>query len=83
MVIWKEREHELDDAQATNDPNSARALRECRLLKFFQIPRMRTQVRLLDHLIQMWDPKQQHFQVGIHILTFYVEDIYFLTVLSR
>ena len=31
----------------------------------------------------MWNPKQQHFEVGPHILTVEVEDIYFLTRISR
>ena len=31
----------------------------------------------------MWDLEQQHFQVGTHILTLDVEDIYFLTGISR
>ena len=43
---------------------------------------MRAHVRLLEHLIRMWDRKQHLFQVGTHILTLYVEDIYFLTSLS-
>ena len=43
---------------------------------------MISHVRLLDHLIQMWDLDQQHFQVGTHILTIDVEDIYFLNGLS-
>ena len=82
MVIWKEREHELDDAQAVNNPNTILSLRECALLKLFRIPGMRTHVHLLEHLIRMWDPEQQHFQVGTHILTLDVEDIYFLTEIS-
>ena len=39
--------------------------------------------RLLEHILQMWNPEQQHFEVGAHILTVEVEDIYFLTVLLR
>ena len=31
----------------------------------------------------MWNPEQQYFKVGAHILTMEVEDIYFLTGLSR
>ena len=31
----------------------------------------------------MWDPNQQNFVVGTHTLKIYVEDIYFLTGLSR
>ena len=38
---------------------------------------------LLEHMIYMWDHDQQHFVVGTHNLIIYVEDIYFLTGLSR
>ena len=31
----------------------------------------------------MWNLEQQYFEVGAHILTVEVEDIYFLTGLSR
>ena len=31
----------------------------------------------------MWNPEHQHFEVGPHILTIEVEDIYFLIGLSR
>ena len=51
MVIWKEHEHELDDSQATNDPITMRALRECGILKYFRFSGMRAHVFLLDHLI--------------------------------
>ena len=30
----------------------------------------------------MWDPDQEHFFVGVHILPIEIEDIYFLTDLS-
>ena len=43
---------------------------------------MREHVRLLDHLIRMWNPNEQYFEVGGHILTLEVEEIYFLTRLS-
>jgi hypothetical protein len=38
---------------------------------------MRAQVRLLEHLVQMWDPDQHVFHVGMHTLTIDIEDIYF------
>jgi hypothetical protein len=44
---------------------------------------MRAQVRLLEYLVRMWDPDQQVFIVGAHTLTIDIEDIYFLTGLSR
>ena len=38
---------------------------------------------LLEHLLWMWNPEQQHFEVGAHILTVEVDDIYFWTGLLR
>ena len=82
MVIQKEFEHEMDDSKETNDPMTIRALRECGILKYFRVSGMRPHVCLMDHLIRMWNPNQQHFQVGTHILTIDVKDIYLLTILS-
>ena len=59
------------------------ALRQCRLLKFFKIEGMRAQLRLLEYLVHMWDVNEHEFHVGAHIITIYIEDIYFLTGLSR
>jgi hypothetical protein len=84
MVLeWREREHEDDNATAENHPPTIAALRNCGLLKYFWIPGMRAQVRFLEHLVRMWDPDQQVFNVGAHTLTIDIEDIYFLTGLSR
>jgi hypothetical protein len=44
---------------------------------------MRAQLRLLEYLVHMWDVDQQVFHVGAHILEIDIEDIYFLTGLSR
>ena len=44
---------------------------------------MRAQVRLLEYLVHMWDLDQQVFNVGAHTLSIDIEDIYFLTGLSR
>jgi hypothetical protein len=84
MVLeWREREHEDDNSATKNHPQTIAALRDCSLLKYFRIPGMRAQVRLLEHLVWMWDPDQQVFNVGAHTLTIDIEDIYFLTGLSR
>jgi hypothetical protein len=84
MVIeWRERLNGDDNATAENHPQTIADLRDCSLLKYFRIPSMRAQVRLLEHLVRMWDPDQQVFNVGAHTLTIDVEDIYFLTGLSR
>ena len=83
MVLeWHEREHEEDDSLSKNDPRTVVTLRYCGLLKFFRIPGMRAQVRLLEYLIHMWDVDQQVFHVGVHTLSLDIEGIYFLTGLS-
>jgi hypothetical protein len=84
MVLeWREREHEDDNSIAENHPQTIASLRDCGLLKYFCILGMRAQVRLLEHLVRMWHLDQQVFNVGSHTLTIDIEDIYFLTGLSR
>ena len=42
MVIeWRERQHEVDDNDAFQDPNTVRALHEYDLLNCFHIPTMK------------------------------------------
>ena len=43
---------------------------------------MKAHIRLLEYIINMWDPDQEHFVIGVHILCIEIEDIYFLTSLS-
>ena len=52
MVLeWREREHEEDNTNAENHPPTIAALRDCGLLKYFCIPSMRAQVRLVEYLV--------------------------------
>jgi hypothetical protein len=83
MLEWHEKEHEEDDAIARNDSGTISALRDCGLLKFFWMLGMRAQVRLLEYFVHMWDVDQQVFHVGVHTLSLDIEDVYFLTGLSR
>jgi hypothetical protein len=83
MLEWREREHEMEDQIVANDPNTMLALRRCGLEKFFQVHGMRAQVRLLEFLVKMWEPDEQVFKVGVHDIALEIEDIYFLTGLSR
>jgi hypothetical protein len=84
MVLeWRKREHQEDNAMVENHPPTIAALRDCGLLKYFRILGMRAQVKLLEYLVHMWDPDQQVFHVGVHTLSLDIEDIYFLTGLSR
>ena len=43
---------------------------------------MKAHIQLLEYIIGMWDPDQENFVVGFHILPIELEDIYFLTGLS-
>ena len=79
MLIWKERQHDNDDSFAERNAGCIATLRDCGLLKFFQTPSLVSHDRLLEHILRMWNPKKQHFEVGFHILIVEVEDIYFLT----
>ena len=83
MIKWKEREHEAIEMEALHSPVCIQALRNYGLLKFFCTHNMRKQVGLLDRLVHMWDPDLQVFQVGSHILEIEIEDIYFITRLSK
>ena len=47
MVVWKEKQHEYDDARIGEDAGSIAALRGCGLLKIFHVPSMKSHVRLL------------------------------------
>ena len=51
--------------------------------KIFIVQNMRTQVPLLETLIDMWDACNQFFMVGENMLTIEVEDVYFLIELSK
>jgi len=82
MLEWRERKHEEDDSIVRNDPGIVAALQDYEILKFFRIPGMRAQIRLLEYLVHMWDVDQQLFHVGVHTLTLDIDDIYFLTRLS-
>ena len=41
------------------------------------------QVRLLEYLVGKWDPVIQAFRIGLHVLEIDLEDIYFITRLSK
>ena len=83
IVISKERQHDNDDAFTKRNVGCIDALRDCGLLKFFHTPSMVSHERLLEHILQIWNQEKQHFEVGAHILTMEVEDIYFLIGISR
>jgi hypothetical protein len=53
------------------------------MYNFFQIGGMRAQKRLLNLLIDYWHPDAEAFMLGGKSLMITVEDIYFITGLSR
>ena len=59
------------------------SLRGYGLLKFFRAPSMLSHARLLKYILRTWNPEQHHFEVEPHIVSVEVEDIFFLTGLSR
>ena len=83
MLEWKEHEHEVNDQVVLGDRATIVSLRNCGLLKFFMCPRLRVQPLLLQWMVAMWELDSQQFLVGDQYLDIEVDDIYFLTRLSR
>ena len=83
MLECKEQEHEANDQATLNDHATMVSLRNCGLLKFFMCPSLRAQPLLLQHMVGMWELNSQRFMVGDQALDIEVDDIYFLTGLSR
>ena len=75
MVIWKERQHDDDDALDEGNAGCIATLRCCGLLKLFHTSSMISHERLLECILRMWNPEKQYFEVGAHVLTIEVEDI--------
>ena len=83
MITWREIEHEEHDMIALNDPGKVRALRDCGLLKYFRLSGMRQQIELFEFLVRAWDPAIEAFHIKNQVVPITVEDVYFLTGLSR
>ena len=74
-ITWREREHSAIDNEVMQDQQSLNILRNCGLLKFFKMPNMKSNVWLLEMLVNYWEPEEDCFaidQMPIHIE---VEDI--------
>jgi hypothetical protein len=82
-VQWREREHEVVSELVAADPNVMAVLMQCSLLKFFLCPFMHAQPRLLNALIDFWHPDAEAFMLEGQSLVPTIENIYFLTSLSR
>ena len=57
MVIWKERQHDNDDALAEGNVGCIAALRGCGLLMFFFTLSMISHECLLEHILHMSNPE--------------------------
>ena len=84
MVLeWREREHGEVEEAVRADLMAQQALRACGLYKFWCLGGLRAKPRLLQMLVDYWDPDSESFQIDGMSLTIEVEDIYFITGLSR
>lgn len=81
-ITWHEREHATVDKEVMNSPEALDALRGCGLLKFFKLPNMKENTRLLEMFIDYWDVEEEAFMIVQMSLRVEVEDIYFITGLS-
>jgi hypothetical protein len=76
MVIeWREREKEEIDAVGGRDARAQQALKICFLYKFLALKGMTTQVRLLQLLVNYWDPETKSFNLDGQPLRIEVDDI--------
>ena len=82
-ISWREREHSAIDQEVMEDRAAQNVLRNCGLFKFFKMPNMKSNVRLLEMLVNYWEPDQDCFIIDQMPLHIEVEDIYFITGLSR
>ena len=84
MVLeWREREHETMDQDALRSAPTMQALWQSGLLKFIFTSPMRSNVCLLEFLINYWDHDLGAFDLQGEILEIALEDIYFISSLSQ
>jgi hypothetical protein len=84
MVLeWRERKHEEVDVVVERDMGAQMALKICGLYKIWALKGTRAQVRLLQLLMDYWDPKSKSFNLDGKPLMIEVKDICFLIGLSR
>ena len=84
MVLeWREHDHEDVEEAIRGDLMVEQALRACGLYKFWCLGGLRAKPRLLQMIVYYWDPYSESFQIDEMSLTIEVEDIYFITGLSR
>ena len=84
MVLeWREHEHGDVEEAVRADLMAQQALRACGIYKFWCLGGLRAKPRLLQMLMDYWDPDSESFEIDGMSLTIEVEDIYFITGLSQ
>ena len=83
LIEWREHEHEDVDRAFHGDANTQQALQRCVLYKFWNLGSFRSQPRLLHMFVDYLDPDIEAFMLDGMPLRLEVEDIYFITRLSR
>ena len=84
MVLeWRECKHGEVEEVLRVDLMAQQALRACGLYKFWCLGGLRAKPRLLEMLVNYWDPDSESFWIDGMSLTIEVEDIYFIIGLSR
>ena len=82
LLEWREREHGDVEEALQRDLMAQQALRACVLYMFWCLGSLRVKPRLLQRLVDYWDPESKTFQIDGMSLSIEVEDIYFITGLS-
>ena len=83
MVLeWREREHGDVEEAVQGDLMAQQALHARGLYKFWCLGSLRAKPRLLQMLVDYWDPDFESFQIDGMLLSIEIEDIYFITRLS-
>ena len=81
MVLeWREHEHGEVEEAVRADLMAQQALCACGLYKFWCLGGLRAKPKLLQMLVDYWDPDSESFQIYGMSLTVEVEDIYFIIV---
>ena len=84
MVLeWREHEHGEVEEAVRVDLMAQHDLHACGLYKFWCLGGLRAKPRLLQMLVDYWDPYSESFHIDGMSLTIEVEDIYFIIGLSR
>ena len=76
MVLkWRECEYEDVETDVQGDMMAQKSLRACGLYNFLHLGSLRVKPRLLQMLVDYWDPNIKTFQIDGMPLSLEVEDI--------